>query len=123
MNKENLRKWIDALRSGEYTQGTRRLRGDGTYCCLGVLCDVYKKETKEGVWIVRPHKLDTFYMFEVGDTQETTKPNAAVLQWLGIDGLLSIPFYETYTLMGINDTLDWSFEMIADVLEKEYLSE
>ena len=33
--------WVEALRSGEYTQGTGRLRNDeGGRCCLGVLCDI-----------------------------------------------------------------------------------
>lgn len=41
---ENQRKWIDALRSGKYTQTTHVLRrpdnhGNG-FCCLGVLCDI-----------------------------------------------------------------------------------
>lgn len=34
-------KWIAALRSGEYRQGRHALRkADGSYCCLGVLCEV-----------------------------------------------------------------------------------
>lgn len=37
--------WIEALESGKYKQGTKRMynREDGTYCCLGVylkLCGV-----------------------------------------------------------------------------------
>lgn len=39
MNKWVKRKWLKALRSGEYQQGTRRLVSisQETYCCLGVL--------------------------------------------------------------------------------------
>jgi hypothetical protein len=46
-------KWIDALRSGAYSQGRGRLAGsvvgnpeDGppSFCCLGVLCDLAVKE-------------------------------------------------------------------------------
>jgi hypothetical protein len=38
MPKEMKRKWITALRSGEYKQGTGALKtDDGRYCCLGVL--------------------------------------------------------------------------------------
>lgn len=35
-------KWITALRSGEYKQGTRALynKSNNTFCCLGVLCHV-----------------------------------------------------------------------------------
>ena len=32
-------KWIEALRSGEYSQGWRRLhKTNGGFCCLGVAC-------------------------------------------------------------------------------------
>lgn len=41
MKKEIKEKWITALRSGEYQQGTGRLKGlDGKYCCLGVLANI-----------------------------------------------------------------------------------
>lgn len=37
--------WVAALRSGEYRQGFERLRHVDCYCCLGVLTDLYCKET------------------------------------------------------------------------------
>ncbi len=46
MNKELLKRWVAALRSGEYTQGTGKLRmfdpvAECTrYCCLGVLREI-----------------------------------------------------------------------------------
>ncbi len=45
MNSEIKAKWLEALRSGKYVQGHRRLRrvtdlGKVTHCCLGVLCEV-----------------------------------------------------------------------------------
>lgn len=44
MDPELKAKWVAALRSGEYKQGTGRLRkptADGQrFCCLGVLCEV-----------------------------------------------------------------------------------
>lgn len=44
--------WVDALRSGEYKQGTDQLRhpvqsGGYAYCCLGVLCDLYREYHSE----------------------------------------------------------------------------
>lgn len=33
-------KWIEALRSGKYSQAPNVLRGPQGHCCLGVLCDV-----------------------------------------------------------------------------------
>lgn len=52
MNKEIKAKWIAALTSGEYTQGKDYLNRNGKFCCLGVLCDLYRKETGMGEWIV-----------------------------------------------------------------------
>ena len=41
MNDELKAKWVAALRSGEYSQGTGYLRQArwNTFCCLGVLAD------------------------------------------------------------------------------------
>jgi len=36
--------WIQALESGEYNQGTGALHKQDSFCCLGVACDLYKKE-------------------------------------------------------------------------------
>ena len=41
MNQELKQKWIEALKSGKFTQGYGRLRTEeGKYCCLGVFCEV-----------------------------------------------------------------------------------
>ena len=42
MDQEIKAKWLAALRSGEYKQGSGGLRNknDG-FCCLGVLCDIH----------------------------------------------------------------------------------
>lgn len=47
MNKEAKKKWVAALRSGEYQQTRDVLRAGNyrSYCCLGVLCDLHAKET------------------------------------------------------------------------------
>jgi len=49
MRKTVKKKWLEALRSGEYKQGKRTLRrrepnGEWSFCCLGVLCDLAVKE-------------------------------------------------------------------------------
>lgn len=42
---------IAQLRSGNYVQGTGRLKtNDGGFCCLGVACDIYAKATGLGLW-------------------------------------------------------------------------
>lgn len=40
MNPEVKRVWINELRSGRYKQTAGALRRRGSYCCLGVLCDL-----------------------------------------------------------------------------------
>lgn len=45
MNAELKQKWLDALRSGRYSQGKEVLKkvsyvGHAQHCCLGVLCEV-----------------------------------------------------------------------------------
>lgn len=47
MNEEIKKLWVDALRSGEYKQGKKKLHKKGRdgdrFCCLGVLCDLAVK--------------------------------------------------------------------------------
>lgn len=53
MDKEFLKKWVEALRSGKYKQGQNCLRKGDTYCCLGVACDVINPDDWEfdrGAW-------------------------------------------------------------------------
>lgn len=41
MDSEIKAKWLEALRSGKYAQGSGALRNyNNAYCCLGVLCDI-----------------------------------------------------------------------------------
>lgn len=40
MNSKYKKSWINALRSGKFTQGRLQLSLDGKYCCLGVLCKI-----------------------------------------------------------------------------------
>lgn len=40
MKTEWKKKWLKALRSGEYKQGKNYLRKGDEFCCIGVLCDI-----------------------------------------------------------------------------------
>lgn len=42
---ENRRTWATALRSGKYIQGQGYLLKDGKYCCLGVACDLFDRDS------------------------------------------------------------------------------
>ncbi len=43
MKKSIKKLWVKALRSGKYKQGTAGLRFEGSFCCLGVLCDLHSQ--------------------------------------------------------------------------------
>lgn len=53
MDKELKAKWVAALRSGQYKQGTKALRIGDNYCCLGVLCDVVGVNWESTAHLVR----------------------------------------------------------------------
>lgn len=96
--------WIAELRSGEYTQGTEKLKSyQDEYCCLGVLCN-----------IVSPGEWDSGqegYSF-LGN--EGDPPYEVVLQ-LGVN-VEDVPGFIS-DLVNKNDTLCYTFSEIADFLE------
>jgi hypothetical protein len=101
--------WVEALRSGHYKQGKGQLRSTkNTFCCLGVLCDLYDKQawTKPDVYTYLYHG-------------EGILLPPAVYNWADItsDGQLGPG---ESTLMYFNDKAGLSFAKIADLIE-EYL--
>lgn len=124
--RESARKWVQALRSGEYKQGIGALKGlnkDGeqTYCCLGVACDIYAKETGLA-WEVRLDGSNRFYFLG-----KTGLLPYEVQKWLGLktdDGLYrkfspDDHYGCTRTLTGDNDGSRFTFEEIASLIESE----
>lgn len=74
-------KWIAALESGEYIKGERLLKSSqGKYCCLGVLCDLHRKETGKGEW-----KNNGEYEYQVAETRSDTLLPRRVAEWAEID--------------------------------------
>ena len=63
---DNAKKWVKALRSGDYKQGHGRLRTDDTFCCLGVACDLYAQEHPEAKWTFN-YEVDWFYPLGYSD--------------------------------------------------------
>ena len=119
MNKVIKKKWVDALRSGEYTQGYDILKsGEGEYCCLGVLCDLAVKENiaKED------HALNTFitqtdYYF---DGERGVLP-ISVVSWAGLDSYYVQVEYKNFpvALDELNDAKGLTFNEIADLIEEQ----
>lgn len=119
MNKEVKTLWVEALRSGKYKQGTGALRNDkNEYCCLGVLCDVARKE---GI-IPSPRRAKDENVYEYGtvaDRRGGTLPSA-VYRWAGLyDGNPTFgPNGAARSAASWNDHHHKSFEEIADLIEE-----
>lgn len=134
-NQENIRKWVEALRSGEYRQGKGYLQtGDGRFCCLGVACEI------SGLVEVAPPpervtaKTGEFYtgggerLAYINPTDESDWSRVvlpvAVQDWLGLDR--DNPYLtwgdDRREAANLNDEFDLSFSEIADLIEEEYLT-
>ncbi len=100
-------KWIEALRSGNFKQVGGALRSYDGFCCLGVACEVYKKEL-HGKWI----KYETRNIFRTDDFETTTGClGPKLLKLLGLTGK------QETELIGMNDSGGKTFNEIADYLE------
>lgn len=125
MNKENLKKWIDALESEEYTQGSGALRNADGYCCLGVACDVYRKETGNGSWQYVLGMSKDLYTFIYRDSDLSDLPTE-VSEWLDAKACNPILFVEgeaEIDCIHANDEYGMNFKEIAAKLRETYLSE
>lgn len=115
----NVQKLLDALRSGEFTQAQGQLRrGDG-HCCLGVACEVYKRETGNGTWT----HLDDEPRFVASDHADDWSAHLlppTVKEWYGFSseaGRFEDAVAYFTCLTDLNDCGGLSFEDIADVIE------
>lgn len=99
---ENQKKWVDALRSGKYKQGTRYLRDGDKFCCLGVACDILGIDGKEyATWWYEGH--------------HGTAPKS-VVKLMGLRDEYGTPSEGALDLTQLNDR-GKTFEEIADELE------
>jgi hypothetical protein len=108
---DNMRKVLVALRSGEYKQGFRTLQDDDGYCCLGVMCDVYQKDTGSSI-DCRPNG-----SINGGNLSH----HLAVQAWVGLSspcGLFTGKHKDAVSLAGLNDNGS-TFSEIADFIESE----
>lgn len=113
MLTENQQAWVNALRSGEFTQATGTLQSGGSYCCLGVLCVVAERH---GVPLVRDYAGGLF--------GGNLSRQSLVQDWVGIprtsvNGIFSKAEDYPYSLAltELNDR-GMTFSQIADAIEK-----
>ncbi len=123
MNSEIKAKWVAALRSGDFTQGTGALNYDGRYCCLGVLCELGRQEG-----VVEKEVEGLFGQYVSKDSERSTSILPySIRQWAGLGDSPEVVIpdpEEVYergsivTLIELNDTLRLSFADIADIIEE-----
>ena len=131
--------WVAALRGGEYTKGNGMLKTEATmdnsacHCALGVLCELYIKETGRGSWVSRNEWGDLSFRYRDGSAWLNSSffPPQEVVDWAGLscvdpdilDDDEALKEVEEIagteitrfnrSLTAANDKLDLSFEEIA----------
>lgn len=123
MNKHIAERWVQALRSGQYKQGQGELHPDPeSYCCLGVLCDLYRVEQGKGEWVAKPNGQE-LGMFRAPN-EDITEIETAVLpevvkDWAGIQDFAGEIAGTSDSLAGLNDE-GMGFPELADLIEKNW---
>jgi hypothetical protein len=111
MNRENVKKWVKALRSGKYKQGRGALlikEGNSEkYCCLGVVCKLAGMKPKE--------KNGRFYF---GNTVSYLPKKAQKWLWVGRED----PLINDILATTLNDARRLTFKQIANRIEKYLLN-
>lgn len=128
MRAEIKERWIDALLSGDYKQGTGRLRRQGDddgpdeFCCLGVLCEL---AVKDGVVERRdPPTGVTCYSYGANDDEaDSVVLPESVAAWVGLESLSA-----TYTTndsdgegeLTVDNDAGAKFEQIAEIIREKF---
>jgi hypothetical protein len=112
--------WVDALRSGDYTQGQNKLRDDDNqFCCLGVLCELAQKA---GVIGEARNDYGMMWVYGEDDDQSWSTLPDAVSEWAGLAlGEPTVPDPDVplrkVSLSYLNDN-GKTFEEIAEYIEQ-----
>lgn len=125
MDKELKTEWIKRLESGKYSQGTEKLRGvdeddqdqetgDASFCCLGVLCDIFM-DRGLGEW-----------NGQVFEPDYSVFGSRAPYEYHGLEGELNdvVLAYVGMTneqqqhLVGMNDNDGYNFDEIAEYIDE-----
>ncbi len=73
---------LTALRGGDYPQAMGKLHRPEGFCCLGVMCDIYAKDSGEEYWIPLDERYYEFRDPETGDHEENGLPES-IIELLG----------------------------------------
>lgn len=131
MKKEVKDRWLAALRSGKYKQGKKVLRTEeGTYCCLGVLCDLAAQDGV-GQWVGGSlhHWEFVDESKDDGADYSETDLTKGVREWAGLPAnlFLHLPdeeVQEEWMREGVNPAVlndeGMPFEKIASLIEEQW---
>lgn len=116
-NKEHMRLWVAALRSGDFMQTTGTLaiqldENEWGYCCLGVACEVAMAHGVPLDVEIKPNKTVTY------DRSTSILPVQAC-EFFGLeygDPMIT----QHYEASAANDQQGWTFNQIADAIEEWY---
>jgi hypothetical protein len=113
MNTSIKKLWVEDLRQNPDLKTTGKLKRGDKFCCLGRLCEVYRKETGKGEWdgndnfILQINELKFF-----GDVLLPLE----VIEWAGLSS--DDPQIEENPLTDLNDAGILTFPDIADLIDK-----
>jgi hypothetical protein len=118
MNKARVTKLIETLRFGDYKQGYgalhKKINGQNYYCCLGVACEIYRKETGRGTWA--DLKWGDILCFEIENDSSVSELPDCIQNWYGFSSPF-VDFGSGLCAPVCNDALKEDFNRIADRFE------
>ena len=130
LQKVLIRKWYEALRSKKYVQGESALRPEEeTYCCLGVLCDIYNPSrwTKK---VEGGGGFDCYFHYYWGDHADVPDDPAFSFlsllahinaeKWPNLHAPMGGALHVHNIFTQLNDDLGWDFESIAEVVKEMF---
>lgn len=134
MNKNVMKKWVKALRSGKYKQGqgllkqTTAFTKNKTYhCCLGVLCELYDDEMKKNK--KKTLKKTQYIHGAFAFNKEPESLPKIVQKWAGLFSKVGdfrnvdrrdITSYGDFASLADMNDLGCSFKKIAKTIEKQW---
>jgi hypothetical protein len=116
--------WVQALRSGDYTQSTGRLRTEGGFCCLGVLCDL-AVDAGIGKWndelrFETPYESNPYDLPPAVSTWAGGKVSGRELTAEHVSAAVDGEnILVADLLVGFNDDHKFTFNQIADLIEDQ----